>query len=133
MEDIIINGRAQVIELLKKLPSENKEKILKSVRQKNPKLAKELSMYTVTFDTFFELEEDKLNIVLPYISNRILALALKSMDHHGQRKILRSLAKSRAMEVFSIIRADTGPLQDSMKARDKIAQILGSLFQSELL
>jgi flagellar motor switch protein FliG len=133
MEDVIINGRAQVIELLKKLPIENKEKILQNVRQKNPKLAKELSMYTVTFETFTEIEEDKLIIVLPYISNKILSLALKSTDQNLQRKILKNLNKSRAIDVFNEMRSDTSSLQDTLKARDKIAQILGSLYQSELL
>ena len=133
MEDIIINGRAQVIELLKKLPNDNKEKILASVKQKNPKLAKELSMHTITFESFLELEDIKIAIALPYISNRILALALKSLNHERQGKILKSLNKTRAIEVFGIIRSDTASLQDSMKARDKIAQILSSLYQSELL
>ena len=133
MEDIIINGRAQVIELLKLLPDENKLKILTIVKQKNPKLAKELLMYTVTFDTFMTLGDASLEIVLPYISNKILALSLKSTKNDFQRKILKCLTRTRALEVFTTIKNDTSSFQDTLKAREKVAQILGSLYQSELL
>ncbi|MDH4467838.1 MAG: FliG C-terminal domain-containing protein [Bacteriovoracaceae bacterium] len=133
MEDIIINGRAQVIELLKLLPDENKLKILTIVKQKNPKLAKELLMYTVTFDTFMGLNDSSLEIVLPYISNKILALSLKSIKNDFQRKILKCLTRTRALEVFTTIKNDTSTFQDTLKAREKVAQILGSLYQSELL
>jgi flagellar motor switch protein FliG len=115
------------------LPDENKQKILKVVKQKNPKLAKDLLMYTVTFETFMGLEDESLVLVLPYISNKILALSLKSLKNDFQRKILLNLSKPRALEVFSIIRTDTSAMQDTLKAREKVAQILGSLYQSELL
>lgn len=133
MEDVIINGRAQVIDLLKKLPDENKQKILNVVKQKNPKLAKELLMYTITFENFLALSPSDLTVVLPYISNRILALALKSQTEDTLRKILQNLSRPRALEIFTSLKDDTSPLQDTLKAREKVAQILGSLYQSELI
>ena len=42
-EDIVINGKAQVVEILKRLPEDHKNKILKSLKIKNSTLAYELS------------------------------------------------------------------------------------------
>ena len=47
--DIVINGRAQVVEILKRLPEEHKNKILRSLKNRDSSLANELTWQTLTF------------------------------------------------------------------------------------
>ena len=65
--DIVINGRAQVVEILKRLPEEHKNKILRSLHGKNSALAHELTWQTLTFEGLCQIKDESLKTLLEYI------------------------------------------------------------------
>lgn len=131
--DIIINGRAQVIEILKKLPEEQKNKILDSVVKKNPTLGKELAWQTFAFSSIPLLSDLNLKILLEYLSATVIGLALKNQSVDLQKLLLNSLPTTKAQEVYSYMKGKSARIEDCEKAQKKMVEVALTLLQKKVI
>lgn len=89
-----VNGRGQIIEMLKLLTFSERNRILAHIKLKNPSLAVELAEDSLGFDNLTDLKNDSWRILLNSLNPQVLGVAIKSLDKTSQRKIL-SLAPDR--------------------------------------
>lgn len=89
-----VNGRAQIVEMLKLLSFNERNRILGHIKIKNPSLAAELAEDSLGFDNLIDLKNESWRILLNSLNPQVLGVAIKSLDKSSQRKIL-SLAPDR--------------------------------------
>ena len=131
--DIVINGRAQVVEILKSLPEDHKNKILRSLKNRDSSLAHELSWQTLTFAGITQSKDAQLKALLEYISSPIIAIALKNQEAVIQKKFLTNLSRERAKEVFHQLKNTSAITSNILKAQNKITDIATTLIQKKTI
>ncbi len=125
---VFINGKAQIIEMLKFMSPDERERLLENIRIKNPTLASELMSQSLTFDHIGKLNEHELNIMFQYVSAPILGVALKNVTQAIQRKVLSIAPRNYAEEAYRImITPISNEKRDISRAQNKILSILISL------
>jgi len=133
--EIIINGKAQVVDILKRLPEEQKNKILGDLKKKNPTLSKELKIQTLSFHAIIGLESRDLRVLLEYLSSPLIAISIARAEKAVQIKFLKSLDSKKAMEVYRIITSETSNygINDIEKAQNKILDSALILSQRQII
>ena len=131
--DIVINGRAQVVEILKRLPEEHKNKILRSLKNRDSSLANELTWQTLTFSGITQSKDFQLKSLLEYVSSQVIAIALHDQDAVIQKKFLTNISRERAKEVFQLLKTHSPQDSNIQKAKNKILDIAITLIQKRTL
>ena len=109
---IFINGKAQIIEMLKYMTGNERNTLLKNIKMRNPALAKELYAESITFETLYSLDSVDLQQVASFIKPAIMGVALKGADEKFQRKLLSSVQREYAQEAFSYLTKNLGNNED---------------------
>jgi flagellar motor switch protein FliG len=130
--DRFIDGKSQVLALMQMLNSEEKQKIIKRIKIKNPQLALELMHEGISFQQLDRLSENDLHLLTQNISPSILGIALKSSNKSLQQRILRILPKHKAQEAFDLL---TSPLSEEndkvLRAQKRVLSVLYELNQKK--
>lgn len=131
---IFINGKGQIIDMLKYMTKKEREKLLLAIRHRNPQLASELVEQTINFESLFTLSEPHLGILTDYIRPELFGMALKTAPRSFQRKILGIATRSFAEKCYEILtsRMDNETTLVS-KAQSKIVQIFVSLLKKQII
>ena len=120
-EGYFINGKAQAVEILKNLNGDEKERLLKAIRAKNPSMANELSENCIAFGDITQLNQEDLNTLCRYVDAQILGIALKGVPLNFQRKVLSNLNRNLAERAYNVL---TTPMANEdkviVKAKSKI-------------
>ena len=125
---VFINGRAQIIEMLQHMPRNERTKLLKNLKIKNPQLADELSEQCFTFSDLDSLEDHELSMIFQYVSAPILGMALKNVERKFQRRLLSLATREYAEEAFRIMTTSfQNEKRDTKRAQGKIVEVLVSL------
>ncbi len=123
-----INGRAQVVEMLKIMPHNERELLLKNMRMRNPNLVNELVEESLSFNQLTHLEEHEIQLVLQYVQPPILGVALKNTSQAVQRHILSIVPRNYAEEAFKTMMTPiANEHRDSERAQSKITGVMISL------
>ncbi len=122
---VFINGRAQIIEMLQIMPAAEKEKLLKNIRARNPQMAQELMVQSLTFDQVARLGDDDLLALIEAVRPVVWGVALKGQKSEFQRRVLSLAPRGYAEEAYGFL---TSTLQnekrDVKRAQNKIIEIL---------
>lgn len=119
-----VKGREQIIRMLRVMTKDERQLIINRLRLKNPILADELTFESFSFDQIAELSTQEIIFIGQHINNNIWVLALKHSDRPIQQKILRSLERSKAEEIFQKLQSNFLPtLHESTKAQDRIIDL----------
>ena len=131
-QGIFLNGKAQLAEMLKFMTNEEKQRIIKVIRSKNPALAEELVSQSVGFETIERFSENQLLLISGFINSAIMGMALKGSNQNVQRKILSSVPKDYAKQAYQVmvkpIQRETETIQ---KAQNKVAHIVAGLIRQK--
>lgn len=127
-QGVFINGRAQIIEMLQHMPREERSKLLKNLKVRNPQLAEELSESCFTFNDLDSLNDYELQMIFNYISAPILGMALKNIERAFQRRLLSLADRAYAEEAFKVLKTPySNEKRDIKRAQNKIIETLASL------
>lgn len=126
---VFINGKAQVIDMLKHMSEDEKTRILNMIRIKNPTLAQELSTETLTFDSLIKLNDVSLKRVAQLVPAKIMGIALNNMPTGFQRDVLTRVDRHYAEEAFTTMKAMVNQEQ-IRRAQAKILIALGQVLKS---
>jgi flagellar motor switch protein FliG len=125
---VFINGKAQIVEMLQHMPREERAKLLKNLKIKNPQLAEELSEQCFTFSDLDSLPDSELIMIFNYISAPILGMALKNAERNFQRRLLGLADRDFAEETFKVLKTPyANEKRDIPRAQNKIIETLASL------
>lgn len=125
---IFLNGRAQIIEMLQHMGPEEKGRILKLIKIKNPILAEELYAKSISFLDIQFLSVDDLRKIAISVKPAIFGMALKNLDAKIQKKFLSSLPREYAESAFEIMsNFYTNEKDLAAKARLKILEIAAKI------
>ncbi len=127
-QGVFINGRAQIIEMLQHMPREERSKLLKNLKVRQPQLAEELSESCFTFNDLDSLNDYELQMIFNYISAPILGMALKNIERAFQRRLLSLADRAYAEEAFKVLKTPySNEKRDIKRAQNKIIETLASL------
>ena len=133
-QGIFINGKKQVIELLQRMESADKAKLLRNLRTRNPVLAKELTELCISFESIWDLDDGALKTVVSQIQPAILGLALSLVHTKNQRRVLSLVPREMALRAFDIMQKDlTGNRNECVRAQGKILELALSLHRNRVI
>jgi flagellar motor switch protein FliG len=131
---VYINGKNQVIELLRMTDRAHKTKLLQYLRQKNPALARELTESCISFESIWDLNDDGLKTILAQVQPTILGLALNLTQVKNQRRALSLVSKASAEKAFEILKKDLSANRiDCQKAQKKILELALELNRNRII
>lgn len=131
---IFINGKGQVIELLKQMSAGDKARLLKNLRVRNPTLAKELTESCISFESIWDLDDAGLKTVVSQVQPTILGLALSLVHVKNQRRALSLIPRESAVRAFEIMQKDlTGNRNECQRAQQKILELAMSLHRNRII
>lgn len=131
---IYLNGKKQVIELLKRMEGADKATLLKNLKARNPVLAKELAELCVNFDSVWDLDDNSLRSVLCNVQPTILGLALYITQVKNQRRALALIERPQAIRAFEIMQKDlSGNRNECQRAQLKILEFALKLHKNQII
>lgn len=131
---IYINGKAQVVELLKNMSASDKSKLLKNLRLRRPDLAKELTESCITFESLWDLNDEELRTIISQVKPQILGLALSLSHVRNQRRALSLISREMAVKAFEIMQRDlSANRNECLKAQQKIVELAINLNRSRII
>lgn len=126
---IFINGRGQIVEMLRFMTPAERATLLKNIKNRNPALAKELYAESITFDTIYSLDEVDLTQIFQFIKAPIFGVALKKAPKAFQRTILSLAPRAYAEEAYSYLVQDLGSNEprDIERAQKRVSDTIAAL------
>ncbi|MFT6068907.1 MAG: flagellar motor switch protein FliG [Bacteriovoracaceae bacterium] len=129
-QGLFINGKAQVIEMLKFMQPEEREVLLRNIKARNPQLAMELTENCLTFSDLNRLGDDELHLIFNYVKPAIWGLALKDTPRDFQRRVLGLAERDYAEQAYQVLTTTLkNEERDTKRAQQKIVSILGNLLK----
>lgn len=128
-----INGKNQVIEMLKLMTESEKKTLLENIRKRNPALALELAEKSISFDAVFNLNRRQYELFFKAVKPAVLGIALKDSSIDKQRQILSISPRKFAEEAFTIMTTlIENEKQAIPKAQSKVVEILSDLMSKKV-
>lgn len=125
---VFLNGKAQVVEMLKYMTPAERDKLIKNIRIKNSALADELVLKSFTFDDLAALADHEIKMIFQYVTAPILGIALKNAETSFQRRILALANRDYAENAYQILTTTIpNEIRDTKRAQDKIIRVLSTL------
>lgn len=132
--NVFINGRAQVLEMFQYLTPEERERLLRQIRPRNPQLADELMETAITFKALAGLPDHTIQTVLNYVKAPILGVALKSLSVLEQRKILSVCERSYAEKAFNVMNTRlSNEARDVERACARVKAVMSALSKKKVI
>lgn len=133
-EGIYINGKGQIIEMLRVMPTEEKMRLLKNLSIRNSSLARELSEESFSFESFENFKAETIQSVLSYLTPETVGIALRGSNVGFQKKILGLMDRNHAETAYKFM---TGPIENALKnverARNRILTTVMELYKKNLV
>jgi len=126
---IFINGKAQIIEMLKFMTPKERATLLKNVRMRNPALAKELYAESINFDTIYSLDQVDIAQIIQFVKAPIMGVALKNAPTEFQRNLLTNAPREYAEEAYSYLTRNLGGNEerDITRAQKRVSDTIVAL------
>jgi flagellar motor switch protein FliG len=131
---IYINGRQQVVDLLKHMDASEKSTLLRNLKGRNPVLAKELSEQCFSYDNIWNLNDDTLSKILSGTKSVILGLALSQTSIKNQKRALALIPREQALKAYEIMTKDLSEnRRECYRAQDKILEFAIELSRKKII
>lgn len=124
-----LDGRKQVIDLLRYLPQDEKNKLLKNLKIKNPEVANSLIEEGISYGQVEGLSDERIQILMKYITPQLFGMALKNSSRKLIQRVLTLAERDYAEISYDILISfvDDAPKKSKM-AQDKIINTAIRLF-----
>jgi len=126
---IFINGKGQMIEMLKFMNADERSTLLKNIQLRNPALAKELYAESITFDTVYALDDVDLTHLIQFVKAPIFGVALKRSPKEFQKTLLSLAPRAYAEEAYSYLMKELGSTEnrDVERAKKRVSDTIAAL------
>lgn len=127
---VFINGKAQIVEMLKFMNPSERETLLRNIRQRNAPLADELMEQSLTFSSLDELTDQDLVLIFESVTAPVLGVALKGAERSFQRRLLSLADRDYAEKAYSVMMTPlSNEKRDVQRAQNKIISVLAGSFR----
>ena len=131
---IYINGRQQVVDLLRHMESGDKTRLLRNLKGRNPTLAKELSEQCFSYDNLWSLDDENLGKILSMTKPIVLGLALSLTSIKNQKRALGLIPREQALKAYDVMTKDlSSNRRECMRAQDKIMEAAVELSRRQIV
>jgi flagellar motor switch protein FliG len=131
---IFINGKSQVVEMLKSMNATDKNKLLQNLKIRNPALAKELAELCFGFESIWDLSDEHLRTVFMQVKPVLIGLALYMSNGKNQRRVLSLLNREHAVKSYEVMTQDlSSHRKECLKAQEKILEIIFDLARRKII
>lgn len=132
--NVFINGKQQIIEMLRFMSMSERKKLIANIRMRNATMARELSEQSLSYNDLQGLDDDKLALVLRTVNPAIIGLALYLSPSNFQRRCLGVLERPIAENAYQVMTYDlSGKKAECERAQQKILQNAIELVRKNLL
>lgn len=100
---IFINGKKQIIEMLRFMDEDDRKKLLNNISLRNSSMARELAEKSYTIRDIVKLDDSELRSLVNYINPTVIGLALYLLPTQFQRRTLGLMNRENAEHAFSIM------------------------------
>ncbi len=122
---VFLNGKNQVIELLRHMDKNERDTLLAHMKIKNPQLTEELKQQSLGINDLVNYSQQELKFMSKKIPAQIFGIALKGVELKTQKIILSGLPRSYAEEAYEIMVAPAyNQNKDINRAQLKITEIM---------
>lgn len=131
-KDLVIDGAAVAARIVGCLPTEDQQRLVESVRELAPALARKLETKMYDFEKLGTLKKQKLQALLHDVPSRDLAISLKNTGETVREAILDNVSQSKlkmVQEDFSSLPPMKVP--DVEAAQHRILKRLEELYPEE--
>ena len=120
---VYINGKGQIVELLRHMEQSEKARLLRNLKNRNPALAKELSEQCLSYDNIWALEDDSLSKILGGVKPVVLGLALSLTNLKNQKRALSLVPREQALKAYEVMTKDlSSNRRECLRAQEKIME-----------
>lgn len=116
-----IDGKKQAIDILQRLSSKEKEKILNNIGLRNASMAKELSEESFNYKDIARLNDNDVTKLFNLSNPSIIGLALNGCEPDFQRRVLNLIDRNKAESAFKVMTRDLSEhYNECVRAQNKI-------------
>lgn len=131
---IYINGKGQIIELLQHMEQNEKARLLRNLKNRNPVLAKELSEQCFSYNNLWALDDENLGKIFSGVKPVVLGLALSLSNLKNQKRALSLIPREMALKAYEIMMKDLSQNQrECARAQDKIMEVALDLSRRKIV
>ena len=128
--DIFLNGKAQVIEMLKHMRPDEKERLIRQIRRQSTGLANELSRESIGFEQIGNFSEAQMRRFFTYVQAPILGMAIRGLAVELQKRVLSTAERSYAEEAYEFMTMNLEREGDKIRqAREKAGMFVPQTLQ----
>ena len=118
--DIFLNGKAQIIEMLRCMRPDERVRLLRQVALQSSGLAKELSRESIGFEQIEKFSDAQMQQFFQYVQAPILGMAIRGLSVELQKRILSLAERSYAEEAYEFMTMNLSEGQNKThQAREK--------------
>ena len=128
---VFLNGRQQIIDMLKIMPAADKAILLDNVKKRNPILANELLEESINFSCLENLSQPEIELIFSFTDAFTWGVALQGLGADLQRKILGLANRPYAEQAFKVMTSTRGRSEDVAKAQNKILAVIIELHRAK--
>ena len=130
-DDVFLNGKAQVIEMLRYMRTDERERLIREIRLQSETLADELSRGEIGFNQIANLSDEQMNRLFDCVEAPILGMAIKGLSVDLQKKILSLAERSYAEEAYQFMTMSLSESQEkTLRAREKMGVYVAQIFSA---
>ena len=127
--DIFLNGKAQVIEMLRHMQPDERERLIRQIRLQSSGLAKELSRESIGFEQIGNFSDSQMQHFFNYVQAPILGMAIRGLSVELQKRILSLAERSYAEEAYEFMTMNLNNEQEKIRqAKDKTGVFVAKVF-----
>jgi flagellar motor switch protein FliG len=94
-----VNGAKIAAEILNRMSAENKDRILKAIRERSPEVAAQVDANLVHFDQILDITAQGLQLLLQSISQPDLVLSLKTASGEVKEILFKNMSDRKRKQV----------------------------------
>lgn len=126
--DIFINGRGQMIDMLKLMKPHERNKLLNNIRMQHAPLADDLSINSVGVEHIKNLSPYQIKSIFQFVQAPILGIALRGLDVGLQKKVLKIADRSYAEEAYKFMTMKLeSEDRDIPRAQEKVREAITNI------
>ena len=126
--DIFLNGKAQVVEMLRQMRADERERIIRQIRLQSSTLANELSGESIGFEQVKNLSDPQIRSLFNHLQAPILGLAIRGLSVELQKRILSLAERSYGEEAYEFMTMTLTDEQDKIRqAREKVGGVVAQV------
>jgi flagellar motor switch protein FliG len=117
-------GLKAAVEMLQRLPAQDREKILSDIQKKDPRVHEYLQKNMVTFPDLIYLTSQMIRDLLRDVSLEDLGLALRGSEKKLSEHFLQNMSQNNQDDILVILKGKPRSMNDVLAAQEKIMSVV---------